>query len=525
MKKQMQTPYASLLAKKNDPSKPYYMISELIDNSIASWDDNKMKQSLKIEILIDNVNKKIELVDNAFGMSEDELANSIKLNLETPGNKLNMFGVGMKNCAFWFGKDLTIISKKNNSKIAYKTEILISKISDINDVVTWEVEKYKGDITGTKIIIENIYAERIIQKSVLEKDIIPILKSKYCKYISEKGVGIDIKFVDARSNQKFSYEIDSEAYISQVISEKFKIKFLENVENYIKKPKILKGLKAKVIEKVENNDPLDFEFVIQRFDNDIHFRFGILSQGSVGQDEVKQFKKMYGLTTFQNGRAININNVNAIELGEYTRTNIKRVYGQVELGHIFRPDNNKQAFNFGENEEDFKELIKDIGSDLLELANCVKVTIGNEMRIKNGNTKSTANKIEKTLNHKTNLNFAINNNEIVFIDNIKNFKIEIEEVTESDKNAPYYFVRAENKEFEPVRHIKITFNINHPIWKPLTLGNKIDLKEVLYPLISVIGISNLIFDDKLLQYIIGSKTTGKADLEDVLNKIARYLIK
>jgi len=65
------------------------------------------------------------------------------------------------------------------------------------------------------------------------------------------------------------------------------------------------------------------------------------------------------------------------------------------LGEVFKPDNNKQDFNYGTEKQDFFDLIKNIGSDMEKLANAVFYTVGNNDKAKSGNSKSSLKKMEK----------------------------------------------------------------------------------------------------------------------------------
>jgi HSP90 family molecular chaperone len=59
-----------------------------------------METKLSINIFLNFRSREITIEDNAYGMSKEELEDSIKLNNEKTGNVLNMFGVGLKNAAF-----------------------------------------------------------------------------------------------------------------------------------------------------------------------------------------------------------------------------------------------------------------------------------------------------------------------------------------------------------------------------------------------------------------------------------------
>ncbi|WP_027063284.1 ATP-binding protein [Mesoplasma seiffertii] len=516
----MKTPYNSLLAKKNDNSKSYFMLSELIDNSIGSWFENKMDNELQIEICINNDLKKITAEDNAFGMNENLLGSAIKMNNETSGNSLNMYGVGLKNCAFWFGMDLYIESKQEKD-LGYKTSIVISKIDNYNDPVEWEVFPCKKKSTGTKISIEKIYEDKLISKREFERDILPILSTKYYKHILDNN--ISIKLIYIQNNEKKEHILSPKKVKAQKIEKEYKEKIIELANDKLTSTKILKDLKEKVIYNVQNNLPLEFGFQVKwNKEHDMMFTFGIQSQGSIGRDQNKQFFNNYGLTTYQGGRAINLAPLNPLPLGEYIRTNIKRVYGYVELGEIFKPDNNKREFVFGKEKERFYELIKKIGADLLILADIVFEVIGKKPKVNSGNTNIAGNKIENTLNAKTNFHWKINKSgAFVSYNDGSALNFKIYEISTNDQNANNYFINASHVEGNK-NEIEIFFNIDHPIWKPLTLANMIDTKSVLYPLVSVIGLAVIDIKTEILKDLINSEEGS--DFLSILNSIVRFTI-
>lgn len=87
-------------------------IADLIDNCIAA-------SATKINIYFDWSTKKIYIFDNGKGMSKEELFEAMDLASGDPvllrqGSDLGRFGMGMKTASFSMGRNLLVVSKKDN---------------------------------------------------------------------------------------------------------------------------------------------------------------------------------------------------------------------------------------------------------------------------------------------------------------------------------------------------------------------------------------------------------------------------
>ncbi|MCK5867418.1 MAG: hypothetical protein KAG14_03385, partial [Mycoplasmataceae bacterium] len=68
------------------------------------------------------------------------------------------------------------------------------------------------------------------------------------------------------------------------------------------------------------------------------------------------------------------------------------------------------------------------------------------------------------------------------------------------------------------------YNVDHAIWKPLTNDNNaIDLKVVLYPLVAIMGLSELAFRKNLLKEWTGME--DEDDYLDTMKNIANFGMK
>ena len=532
MKLKMETPYRELTKKYANPSKHHYMLSELIDNSIGSWQDKKVSGKLKIELRIDSKNGIITCTDNAAGMSEEVLGNSVRMSKENVGNNMNMYGVGMKNCAFWLGKDLKI--ETNDGIYAHETEISISKIKeeDLDKTIEWEVKKGNKIGIGTIVTISNIYPQRLIHRpDAIEKYINDFWSTKYMKYLKD-GVSIGIIFIDKDSVNYF-FDITSKEIKTQTIPEDEINSFVNYLEKSNEHTRILHGIKEHAKDKALAGQELEFTYKVpfKEYKNCIlEFTFGIQEQYSKTTNEGRVYKNNYGLTTFQGGRAINVAPTNPLPLGEYIRSNIKRVYGFVELGDVFKPDNNKQNFIFGSDESgnvdrEFKMLLKDMGKDLLIIADAVFYTIGKNVDTsKKANSENTKIKLGTSLNTKTNIPWEITKigaKTQMFND----ISVTIEQMSSGNDGDRDAFIYSEILDNNP-KNILVKYNASHQIWKPISNNSStIDIQNVLYPLVAILGISNAALKYQLVSDILGKTIIDNDDFISMISSITKVVMK
>jgi DNA topoisomerase VI subunit B len=93
---------------KNEITSIEYVLSEFIDNSLASYENgqekcdfNGLEISIKIEQL-EEMKQIITITDNALGMSQEQLADAIQPynQKDNGGTQINQYGVGMKLAIF-----------------------------------------------------------------------------------------------------------------------------------------------------------------------------------------------------------------------------------------------------------------------------------------------------------------------------------------------------------------------------------------------------------------------------------------
>ncbi len=299
--------YEDYISLKKNPTKPFLMISELIDNSISSFDNHYGEEEwgevldIYIDFYFDKNNTKfihdtktqtnsyIRVTDNAFGMDQERLIEAIRLNKknETSVSKMNRHGRGLKQCAFYFGADLEIETWNHKDEIS--TISLKTSLFNSGDEV--ELESFRIDESeledlesrGTSITVKKIYANKALSQSKFES-IINAISFRYIKLI-ENG-RMNIRYNDDIFNQ---YSTSKKKEEVQEPIEKVKTQFnynMKKINEIIKSSKedIDKAKKGLIEEKGLRDFPKDKKIVDEAFENIKQ----LLIEGQ--EDEDKDFK-------------------------------------------------------------------------------------------------------------------------------------------------------------------------------------------------------------------------------------------
>ncbi|WPL38594.1 ATP-binding protein [Malacoplasma iowae] len=532
--------YGDLLAKQYSNNKHYFLISELIDNSISSWEKNKLpEEELNIHIEFNIRKKTIICVDNAYGMSQKELEESIVQNKYKSGDEFNKFGVGMKNCAFWFGTDLEIWT--NQGKEELYTSVLCSKF-DKNDTVQWICELNHMDSDelkligrGTKIKISKCHEGRVPRKGEMN-EIKDIISRKYFHWLNN-GVSIIIDGFDGHGKafEGNGIKLSPSPIKSQIIPNELIDKFIDSF-NRIGELKILNDKKEEIILNVKNHKPIEFSLCKKIGSvGPFEFKFGVQEhQKNTKRDETKSYRKLYGIGTLQKNRYINIPNVNAIEgtNWDYVRGNIKRMWGMVDFGDSFELDNNKKNFDFKDDITSWEDFLTEIGNDMEKICTLVKETLSPKEKIESNISKSDIERITRSLNEKSNFSKDISwisENDQYQVGKccpalkIFDYTFSIYARSYSEDDEKYFFIQTT---YPSDKRIEIFYNINHNVLKPLIQSANIDFEKSFYPLIVTLGI-NYAYIEKKLQSgkLIGIIEELSNNYVDILNKLLNMLVK
>lgn len=145
--------------------KVQYAFAEFIDNSIASYEENKDKlleldPNYKLRVEIEIGDGKITVRDNAAGIPKNQYPRAFKP-AEPPKNPkkgLNEFGMGMKTASIWLSNYWRVMSSSIEDKERGTVIFDVDKmIQDKTTIIkpTWSPKPNKND-HGTTIILEKL---------------------------------------------------------------------------------------------------------------------------------------------------------------------------------------------------------------------------------------------------------------------------------------------------------------------------------------------------------------------------------
>lgn len=162
-------------------------LAELVDNAIDARFPNK-----NLEVVIEISPRLISVIDNGFGMNEEETAECIKLGYSKKKEQLGEFGLGLKTACSSIGKVFTIITSPPK-----KTEEYVIKYSEDEWLKNGKWAKFPMKIryntpskkSGASIIIQNL---KIKITSSLIKKVKEELSSRFKPFIEYGKVKIRV---------------------------------------------------------------------------------------------------------------------------------------------------------------------------------------------------------------------------------------------------------------------------------------------------------------------------------------------
>lgn len=208
------TPHVTLMPKLGAGYRVAEAVNELIENSVDAKVANE-----KLVVFVEIKNEFIRVVDNASGMSKDDLIKGMRIAYSEKKNKLGSFGIGMKGACTSLGFKFTISTKIRGEATKYVV------VYDENEWIrndSWKkqilrAEKAPAGDHGTEIVIEKlkvpIYPQLITRlKEVLSKRFGAFIKSgelqlkvnkEYVKYEQPNLVKLPYE-----KSEKITIEID-----------------------------------------------------------------------------------------------------------------------------------------------------------------------------------------------------------------------------------------------------------------------------------------------------------------------------
>lgn len=144
--------------------KPQYALAEYIDNSISSYEQNKIElrrinKNYKLRVVIQLSTKQIIIKDNAGGIAKKDYARAFKPAELPPDRKgLNEFGMGMKTASIWLSKKWKVIT---NALGEHETGVINFDVDEIirsKKAALSPIFRNKNSPTnhGTEIILDNL---------------------------------------------------------------------------------------------------------------------------------------------------------------------------------------------------------------------------------------------------------------------------------------------------------------------------------------------------------------------------------
>ena len=126
----------------------WHALAEFVDNSTQSYFNNQtaldqqmqteQDKILTVSIVYDSNNDMLRVVDNAMGMSFQELDDALHLGKPPQNPKgRSRYGMGMKTAACWIGNKWTITTKKLGDDTEHSVTIDVNKVAAGEDGTTY----------------------------------------------------------------------------------------------------------------------------------------------------------------------------------------------------------------------------------------------------------------------------------------------------------------------------------------------------------------------------------------------------
>lgn len=300
--------------------KPWFALSEFVDNSLQSYLSNKNENSFPLEVNIDIDSSppgSISIRDNAFGIKEEDLDRAFKtacVPLDSSG--LSEFGMGMKSAACWFSSTWSVRTTANG-------EPYVKKINfDVNDIVQDSIseidiirEGIDSSIHFTEIKLDNIF-HTPVKKSITK--IKSHLTDIYRDFIRKKLL---ILKVNGQQLEYIEPKVLSAAFYKDTNQKK--IQWIKNIQFDFGNGLSVTGFAA--LRETGNTSLAGFSL----------FRRGRVIQGS-GDEKYKPYQIFGSSNSFRN----------------------QRLFGELHL-EGFDVSHTKDGFKWDNNEQPFLDLLKD----------------------------------------------------------------------------------------------------------------------------------------------------------------------
>ncbi len=188
------------------PFQTWQCVAELIDNSIDAFLSDKASSTEEFERKIavlwasDSVaadDRTIEVVDNACGMSIEQLQNAVRAGYSSndPIGNLGLFGMGFNISTARLGEVTTIMSTRSGDADWVGLKIDFQKLIDTKRFDAQTIRKAKTDPTehGTRVTISRLRHGILTELPNKENEIRQRLEAVYSPLLNSQEISISIK--------------------------------------------------------------------------------------------------------------------------------------------------------------------------------------------------------------------------------------------------------------------------------------------------------------------------------------------
>ncbi len=376
---------------------------EYFDNSTSSFFQNGTKKDKRYIITLvdrrDKDNAKLMIIDNAFGMNEEDFVRAIRIDNKQKMSERNKFGVGLKVSAIWFSDVWTIESLESGKNNYRKFTFDLNEIQNsTSPEFPAEVSKrnFIGDEFGLDfeqgtIITLNNPRDLPTNKNSVER-LVKNIANQFTNDINKENVKFIISEIKENNNGSIEYTDlvtkyfgkEDERHIKQILTNSMPVP-TKKVEW-----KKVNGFDVCEEINISVDDPKD-----NRVTYTITGVVGWISDSGVGKGGFKRLWK---------NRALEDKDWQPEQiLGKPNGYVAQRMYGELDFSH-FEPTNSKDGFIIDSDLE--FEIIRVLQDELKELKSRINKTSKQEAKEK----KSMKLKdIQKSFNK--NAEIVFNNNE------------------------------------------------------------------------------------------------------------------
>lgn len=322
---------------------------EFFDNSTSSFFEKGDKKDDRYVITLidrrDKDNKKILIIDNAYGMNDSDFVRAIKIDNKRKTTQRNKFGVGLKVSAIWFSDIWTIETLENKTKKHRKFTFDLEKIQNSKTNV-FESEDLKTEIIGGEYglsfergtIIELIEPREFPTSKVSATKLIDSISNQFSDDISNENVKFILAEVTTNKFGNMEFKDITEQYSTTSENGVFRNELLKC------KPIKEREIKWHVVDGEEIFEEIEIEV------SDYNDLSTYIIKGIVGWREDSGVGKG-GFKRLWNGRALESNIWKPERVVGLSNTYTgQRLYGVLDFSK-FEPSNSKDSFLINSNLE------------------------------------------------------------------------------------------------------------------------------------------------------------------------------